>query len=131
MSRHTVRGLFPLEKTPGLISLLAGKPNPTTFPFTELSFKTRSPTNPDEEISLTVDGDELKQGLQYSDTAGTKPLIDWLFGLQERFHDRKRGEGWRISVGSGSQDLIYKVCSWPPFTPIQLAIVQKRYGRRR
>ncbi|TEB34615.1 PLP-dependent transferase [Coprinellus micaceus] len=103
-----IRGLFPLENTPGLISLLAGKPNPTTFPFTELSFKTRSPTNPEEEITLTVDGDELKQGLQYSDTAGTKPLLDWLFGLQERFHGRKRGEGWRISVGSGSQDLIYK-----------------------
>ncbi|KAF5342197.1 hypothetical protein D9611_001983 [Ephemerocybe angulata] len=103
-----IRGLFPLEKTPGLISLLAGKPNPSTFPFTSLSFKARSPTNPDEELDLTVDGDELKAGLQYSDTAGTKPLIDWLFGLQERYHGRVRGEGWRISVGSGSQDLIYK-----------------------
>ncbi|KAJ2917353.1 hypothetical protein MD484_g3074, partial [Candolleomyces efflorescens] len=37
-----------------------------------------------------------------------KPLLDWLFGLQEYFHGRKRDEGWRISVGSGSQDLIYK-----------------------
>lgn len=92
-----------------MISLLAGKPNPTTFPFTQLSFKARSPTNPDEEMDLVVDGDELKQGLQYSDTAGNKPLLDWLFGLQERFHGRKGGEGWRISVGSGSQDLIYKV----------------------
>jgi tryptophan aminotransferase len=100
-----------LEKTPGLISLLAGKPNAATFPFESLTFKARSPINPDEVLELTVPDEDLKQGLQYSDTAGMKPLLDWLFGLQEYFHGRKREEGWRISVGSGSQDLIYKVCT--------------------
>ncbi|TFK27485.1 PLP-dependent transferase [Coprinopsis marcescibilis] len=103
-----IRSLFPLEKTPGLISLLAGKPNETTFPFTSLSFKARSPTDPAQEIDLTLEDVDLKQGLQYGDTAGFKKLLDWLFGLQENQHGRKRGEGWRISVGSGSQDLIFK-----------------------
>lgn len=48
-------------------------------------------------------------GLQYGDTAGIKPLREWLYGLQEFSHGRKEGEGWSVSVGSGSQDLIYKV----------------------
>ncbi|TFK36666.1 PLP-dependent transferase [Crucibulum laeve] len=103
-----IRSLFPLEKTPGLISLLAGKPNPTTFPFTSLSFTSRSPTNPDQETTLTVDGEALAQGLQYGDTAGLKGLRDWIYSLQEREHGRKQGEGWCVSVGAGSQDLIYK-----------------------
>ena len=95
-----------------MISLLAGKPNASTFPFTSLSFGARSPTNPSEETTLSLSEDELAQGLQYGDTAGLAPLLDWLFGLQEVNHGRKRNEGWKISVGSGSQDLIYKV--WIP-----------------
>ncbi|KAF8910539.1 PLP-dependent transferase [Gymnopilus junonius] len=103
-----IRSLFPLEKTPGVISLLAGKPNTTTFPFTSLSFNARSPVHPGQETMLSLSGDELAQGLQYGDTAGLASLLDWLFGLQENNHGRKRNEGWKISVGSGSQDLIYK-----------------------
>ncbi|KAF4614086.1 hypothetical protein D9613_007470 [Agrocybe pediades] len=103
-----IRSLYPLEKTPGVISLLAGKPNASTFPFTSLSFSARSPTDPTQESTLTIDGAELEAGLQYGDTAGFKPLMDWIFGLQEVFHGRRRGEGWRILMGLGAQDLIYK-----------------------
>jgi len=106
---NSVRSLYPLEKTPGLISFLAGKPNASTFPFTSLSFNARSPTRPHEESTLTIDGVDLAQGLQYGDTAGLKSLLDWIHGLQELNHGRRKGEGWRISIGSGSQDLIYKV----------------------
>ena len=98
-----------MEKSPGLISLLAGKPNPSTFPFNSITFTAKSPSNHQEEVKLTLDGDNLAQGLQYGDTAGLKPLLDWIGGLQEVNHGRKRNEGWRISIGSGSQDLIYKV----------------------
>ncbi|KXN86754.1 Kynurenine/alpha-aminoadipate aminotransferase, mitochondrial [Leucoagaricus sp. SymC.cos] len=105
-----IRSLLPLEKTPGIISLLAGKPNPTMFPITSLSFTARSPhsSSPTDEVSYSLTGDELAQGLQYGDTAGIEPLKDWLYGLQEYSHGRKRGEGWSIHVGSGSQDMIYK-----------------------
>ena len=58
---------------------------------------------------MTVDGDDLAQGLQYGDTAGLASLLNWFEGLQEVNHGRKKNEGWRISIGSGSQDLIYKV----------------------
>lgn len=105
----SVRGLFPLESRPGLISLLAGKPNPLTFPFTSLSFTARSPTDPSQEISLSLTPEELAEGLQYSATSGLPEFCNWLTGLQEHSHGRKRGEGWRVTVGSGSQDLIYKV----------------------
>ncbi|KAH6913463.1 PLP-dependent transferase [Coprinopsis sp. MPI-PUGE-AT-0042] len=103
-----IRGLFPLEQTPGLISLLAGKPNAETFPFLSLSFKAKSPTNSGEEVDLTLDDADLKQGLQYGATAGMPKLLVWLNQLQETHHGRKQGEGWRVSVGSGSQDLIFK-----------------------
>ncbi|KAI0090973.1 PLP-dependent transferase [Irpex rosettiformis] len=103
-----IRSLFPLERTPGLISLLAGKPNPTTFPLTSIKLTSRSPTNPGEEIVTEVNGKALAEGLQYGPSDGIPDLLNWLYGLQERSHGRKKGEGWRISVGSGSQDVIYK-----------------------
>lgn len=98
-----------MEKTPGLISLLAGKPNAATFPFTSMKFTARSPSDPNKELSLSLDEADLQQGLQYGDTAGLNKLRDWFAGLQTLNHGRKEDEGWRISVGSGSQDLLYKV----------------------
>ncbi|KAG6898958.1 hypothetical protein C0993_002328, partial [Termitomyces sp. T159_Od127] len=100
--------LFPLEKTPGLISLLAGKPNPTTFPFTSFSFTAESPIEGEADVKVKFEDTELAHGLQYGTTAGYEKLWDWLFGLQEFSHGRKKTEDWSISVGSGSQDLIYK-----------------------
>ncbi|KAF9446159.1 PLP-dependent transferase [Macrolepiota fuliginosa MF-IS2] len=105
-----IRSLFPLEQTPGIISLLAGKPNPTMFPITSLSFSARSPTSSSltEEQSFTLSPEEMAIGLQYGATAGIPPLREWIYGLQEKNHGRKKGEGWSVFVGSGSQDLIYK-----------------------
>ena len=92
-----------------MISLLAGKPNASTFPLTSIQLKARSPTEPGEEITTELNGDALAEGLQYGPTAGIPSLIDWVYGLQEREHGRKKDEGWRVSIGSGSQDVIYKV----------------------
>ncbi len=95
-----------------MISLLAGKPNSSSFPFTSLSFSTvyTAPgSNTTEESTLTLSDKELAEGLQYGDTAGLKQLLDWVHSLQEFSHGRRKGEGWRVSVGSGSQDLLYKV----------------------
>ena len=61
------------------------------------------------DVKLNLDRDDLAQGLQYGDTAGLRLLLDWIGGLQEVNHGRKKNEGWRISIGTvnGSQDLIY------------------------
>ncbi|TFK49721.1 PLP-dependent transferase [Heliocybe sulcata] len=103
-----IRALFPLEGTPGLISLLAGKPNASCFPFTSISFTARSPTDPSQQTNLELDKNELAAALQYGPTVGEPSLVNWVFGLQEYSHGRKRGEGWRVSIGAGSQDLLYK-----------------------
>ncbi|KAG0702809.1 TdiD protein [Suillus ampliporus] len=103
-----IRGLFPLENKPGVISLLAGKPNDAMFPFKSLSFKVTSPTNPSQEQSILLAGKDLSAGLQYGATGGLPRLVEWFMGLQELSHGRTSGEGWKLTIGSGSQDLIYK-----------------------
>ncbi|KAJ7683649.1 TdiD protein [Mycena rosella] len=108
-----IRSLLPLEATPGILSLLAGKPNPTTFPFTSFSFTASAPPSEggeggEEDIALTLSGAELAAALQYGPTGGMAPLVDWLVELQHTVHGRTRGEGWTLSVGSGSQDLLSK-----------------------
>ncbi|KAH9846644.1 PLP-dependent transferase [Lenzites betulinus] len=105
---NPIRGLYPLEARPGVISLLAGKPNAATFPLTSVLIKARSPTDPEQEVTTEITGKALAEGLQYGPTAGHPGLIEWTHGLQKREHGRGKGEGWRISVGSGSQDVIHK-----------------------
>ena len=103
-----VRGLLPLEQTPGVISLLAGKPNDAMFPFTGIQFTAPRPDS-SEQMLLKVDDDLLSRGLQYAPTSGIPSMVEWLTDFQEQEHGRRRQEGWRISVTAGSQDAIYKV----------------------
>ncbi|KAJ7157622.1 TdiD protein [Mycena crocata] len=109
-----IRSLLPLEATPGIISLLAGKPNPSSFPFTSFSFTARAPplevqgAAEVEDIALKIEGAELAAALQYGPTGGMAPLVDWLYSLQHTVHGRGRREGWTLSIGSGSQDLLSK-----------------------
>jgi tryptophan aminotransferase len=109
-THSSVRSLIPLESRPGLISLRAGQPNASTFPITSLTFTANSPHDSSEQKTLTISPELLATGLQYGATAGLKGLCEWFEGLQEKAHGRSRGEGWRVSVGTGSQDVIYKVC---------------------
>ena len=109
ISRISVRACLHLEQRPGLISLLAGKPHTSTFPFTSLSFTFRDPADPESKLPVTLSQKELDEGLQYSATVGIPALIEWAYGLQELAHGRRRGEGWKLSIGNGCQDLIYKV----------------------
>lgn len=95
-----------------MISLLAGKPNDAMFPFKSLSFNITSPTDPSQEQSISLSGKDLSAGLQYGPTGGLPRLLKWFIGLQTLSHGRKSGEGWSLSMGSGSQDLIYKVKSF-------------------
>ncbi|KAI0790026.1 PLP-dependent transferase [Abortiporus biennis] len=103
-----IRVLIPLESRPGLISFLAGKPNPEMFPLTSLSFTARDPQYPSKEIPIDLTPEELKVALQYNYTDGVPALRDWIHELQEHVHKRKKDESWKVSIGAGSQDLIYK-----------------------
>ncbi|GAA5850714.1 hypothetical protein JCM3766R1_000183 [Sporobolomyces carnicolor] len=107
-----IRGLFPLEKLPGMVSLLAGKPNAETFPFSAITVSLKPIVPGDAPEQLVVESDALTEGLQYGPTAGLSGLIKWLENLQEMKHSRKKDGSWKVSVGSGSQDLINKAfCS--------------------
>lgn len=70
-----------------MISFLAGKPNPSTFPFESITLKIKSdghadasgkangapiPSQPEE---LTISGDRLNEALQYGATAGLPSLV--------------------------------------------------------
>lgn len=118
LNDYAVRSLFPLEARPNMISLLAGKPNPDTFPITSLTFTARSPTDPVTEVSYAVAGPSLSEALQYSATSGLPSLVAWMTGLQEVSHGRKKDASWRVSIGSGSQDLLYKVGSRKSFAQV-------------
>lgn len=108
---RTVRGLLHLELEPGVISLLAGKPNPTTFPITSLSFKARNPLTAAEE-DFTLTPAETSTALQYTFIAGVTTLVDWITKLQAFEHKQEVDPArWTVSIGSGGQDLLYKVRS--------------------
>jgi tryptophan aminotransferase len=127
-----VRGLYHLEERPGMISMLAGKPNADTFPFTSFSFTANDPTSyrsisdpvepPDSivpnsapktnapgQLHITIPPTQLAAALQYGPTSGLPDLISWVYTLQAAQHSRHKGEGWRVCIGGGSQDLLYKV----------------------
>lgn len=110
-----------------MLSLLAGQPNPSTFPITSISFSARSPSTgfgPDaSETTLTMSPESVAAGLQYGATAGYAPMLEWTAALQEREHGRKEGEGWRVTMGVGSQDLIYKVCPCAGLCYVKLTYV--------
>lgn len=97
------------QLSPHAQSFLAGKPNPSTFPFEALEIKLK-PVIPGGKVeTLTLDGTALETGLQYQATAGLGGLVKWLTELTEKRHLRKDDGNWRVSVGAGSQDLLHKV----------------------
>lgn len=101
--------LFPLEHEPGMLSLLIGKPNPATAPFTSLSIGLRSPNSLEGDTTeITLSDEELKTAMQYNVTRGMPPLVDWMTKLTEHVHGRS-DKGWKLSLAPGSQDLLNKV----------------------
>lgn len=79
------------------------------FPFESLSLTITDPSHSSQSIPVSLTGASLAAGLQYGPIAGLPRLNEWFVGLQEWVHGREPSEGWRVTVGNGSQDLIYKV----------------------
>ena len=110
--------LFSVESQPGIVSMLAGKPNPETFPFNHISFGIKastslSPPTGADQTELTLRDEDLTTALQYNFTSGIPELVRWVHGLMEEVHlggatAGEEGSSWRVSLGHGSQDLLYK-----------------------
>lgn len=147
--KSAIRSLFPAELIPGMLSLLAGKPNPTTFPFESLTLKLK----PDAESGpqeLCIEGEDLVASLQYGASPGIPKLVSWITNLQVQMHKREivtRGSKldgiagrspWRVTTGNGSQDLLNKtfeallnpgdviLCESPVYTGILPTLVMLR-----
>ncbi|QRV87153.1 aminotransferase class I and II protein [Ceratobasidium sp. AG-Ba] len=118
-----IRGLIPYELQPGLISLLAGKPNPQTFPIEDISLTVRSPAGPQPYQSsasesaivretLVIKNEDLATALQYTFTDGIPELRKLLSNFQTIEHGVNIDDvGLQLTMGSGSQDLLYKAFS--------------------
>lgn len=107
-----IRSLYPAEKIPGMISLLSGKPNASTFPVRKITLDLETPSvdGPAAISSVTISGNDLETALQYGPTDGIPRLVQWIESLQTRIHGVQRtGAQWRCSVGVGSQDSLTKV----------------------
>lgn len=73
--------------TSSMISFLAGKPNPSTFPFESITMKIKpgvqghdeSAASTSQPHEITISGDRLAEALQYGATAGLPGLVkvDW------------------------------------------------------
>ncbi|KAI0885912.1 PLP-dependent transferase [Annulohypoxylon maeteangense] len=99
-----IRRLLPLESLPGMISLVAGKPNPEVFPFEKITLSLKGSN---EEIILTRE-DGLVDGLQYGLPGGNPELVRWFEGFQSELHGIDRNQGWSCCIGNGSQELLHR-----------------------
>lgn len=99
------------QHTPDLLSLLAGKPNASTFPIMSFSFDVRSP-DPSapviETLQISSGSPALNTALQYGASRGDAELIEVFFEMQEELHGRKKDDSWRITIGAGGMDILYK-----------------------
>lgn len=110
--KSTIRELFPLEKRPGMISMLAGQPNTHGFPFASISASLH-PVGAEAPVQLTVDGARLEEALRYSMCAGLDSLLAAYARIITHAHGRTIDDGspagdFALSCGNGSQDLLAK-----------------------
>lgn len=66
---------FSLEARPGMISVLGGKSNPSSFPFAALTLELK-PIDGGKTETLRLEGEELANALQYGATAGMPQLVE-------------------------------------------------------
>ncbi|EJD08165.1 PLP-dependent transferase [Fomitiporia mediterranea MF3/22] len=94
------------ERQPGMISVLAGKPNASVFPLTSFQFSAKSPFDQDKEDAFRVIGEKLTQALQYGPTHGILSLIEWMDGSFMKDGDLRLGVGRRTFYLKASSAVI-------------------------
>lgn len=98
-----IRGLQPLTRIPGMISLGAGNPSAETYPFKSATFELK------DGQTVEIDGALMQKALAYGPTDGLPELVEWAKALQLREHAPPRpGDDWTVAFTNGSQDAISK-----------------------
>ncbi|KAG2008728.1 kynurenine/alpha-aminoadipate aminotransferase [Coprinopsis cinerea AmutBmut pab1-1] len=112
-----IHDLFAVGSKPGILSMVLGQPNPSTFPFEKLTIQVKPTTAAgagddnvrDVTTNLVLElQEELEVALQYGQTAGVTELVEWIQEMMSDVHGRRAEEGWRVIIGAGGQDLLYK-----------------------
>lgn len=102
---------------PGVIELAGGMPNEGFFPVDSIDLEVVG--HPFEKdigkngLKVHMDKEEpkemsLSKSLQYTETAGMKPLLSFVRKMTERIN-APAYEGWDVSLANGSSDAMYKV----------------------
>ncbi|KAK4293366.1 hypothetical protein Pmani_033929 [Petrolisthes manimaculis] len=91
-----------VNPSPSLVWLGSGMPNPTQFPFREVTVGLN-----DGEV-LHISQDMLSSGLQYGPTPGYAPLVTQLKAMVERHHSPPRWSESNLLVTVGAQDGVSK-----------------------
>ena len=86
---------------PEMILLTAGKPNADLFPFSKATLETY------DGHKFVLEGDRMKDALQYQATQGVPDFVKWLQELQEHIHKPPFKET-SLVVTTGSQDGLCK-----------------------
>ena len=86
---------------PEMILLTAGKPNADLFPFIKTTLETY------DGHKFVLEGDRMKDALQYQPTPGVPDFVKWLEKLQEHIHQPPFKET-SLVVTTGSQDGLCK-----------------------
>lgn len=90
-----------LLRVPGMVNLAGGLPNASAFPFQSFSFTT------DAGDVVSFSQAETQQALQYSETEGLPPLVEWCRAHQQRMHSPPYDD-YSICVSTGSQDALVR-----------------------
>ncbi|KAL0487478.1 kynurenine [Acrasis kona] len=84
-----------------MYNLAGGLPNPTSFPIEKITLHMADKTEVQFEAS------DVQMALQYSNTEGIKPLIEWISEHQKLMHNIS-SDKWDFIVTTGSQDALSK-----------------------
>lgn len=129
-----IRGLLAHESKPEMISFLAGKPNPSGFPFDSISVTLKPDAvmsrDPDTNAptKLVIQGETLERALQYGSTSCDKLFSEAISEIVAAVHGRTMDDGtpagdFDLAVGTGSQDLLAKA-SVSLFDPEDTVLVE-------
>jgi kynurenine/2-aminoadipate aminotransferase len=90
-----------IARSHNMFRLAGGLPNPDSFPIKAITLHLRDGSN------VKMEDVDMIHALQYSNTEGIQPMIEWVKEHQIRRH-KIRGDDWDVIITTGSQDAMSK-----------------------
>jgi DNA-binding transcriptional MocR family regulator len=90
-----------IARSDNMFRFAGGLPNPDSFPIQGITLHMRDGTD------IKMEDNDMLHALQYSNTEGIQPMIDWVHQHQILRHNMK-GDDWDVIITTGSQDAMSK-----------------------